>query len=69
MFYIFVKACRKYGFTYNLNSINGLVLSMRPNDAISSIELKQEIYEKNYSKLFLEAIKRMKAYREGSERL
>lgn len=68
MFYIFVKACRKYKFTYSLNSINGLILSLRPNDALGSIELKQGFYEKNYSKLFLEAIKIMKAYREGSER-
>lgn len=69
MFFIFVKACRKYKFTYDLNSINGLILYLRPNDALSPIELKQGLYEKSYSKLFLEAIKTMKAYREGSEHL
>lgn len=69
MFYVFLRACKKYGFTYALNAVNGLSIALHPNDALGFIEVKQEYYEHNYFKLFLNAIKKMKAYRKGSEHL
>lgn len=67
MFNIFIKACKKYGFTYVLTSYNGLSLELRPNNTFKRIEIKQE-YNRNYSKLFMAGIKKMKLYRNGGER-
>lgn len=63
MFFIFNLACKKYKFTYSLNAVNGLVLTLHPNYALGFIEVKQEYYERNYFKLFLSAIKKMRAHR------
>lgn len=63
MFYIFLRACRKYGFSYDINANCGLILTLFPHNTFEKIELKQEYYNKNYFKLFLTAIKRMKEYR------
>lgn len=63
MFFIFVQACRKYNFSYSLNSFNGLTLVLRPNNAFNNIEIKQEPYSLNYFELFARAIKEMKVYR------
>lgn len=68
MFYIFTKACEKYGFSFSLNTCNGMTLTLRPVGTFATIEIKQACYECNYFKLFLKAIKEMKAYRRGSER-
>lgn len=65
MFLIFIKVCNKYKFSYAINAINGLILTLHPNDSLGFLEIKQEYYEKNYFKLFLRAIKRMKEYRKG----
>lgn len=65
MFYIFVRACRKYGFTYALGSYHGFLLILRPNNTFENIEIRQEYYRCNYFKLFLDAIREMKAYRKG----
>lgn len=63
MFYIFVRACRKYGFTYALGSYHGFSLILRPNGTFENIEIKQGFYECNYFKLFWKAIRAMKDYR------
>ena len=65
MFFIFIKACKKYEFAYALSTYGGLVLILRPYNTFENIEIKQEYYKCNYFKLFLTAIKKMKAYREG----
>lgn len=68
MLFIFLKACKKYSFAYSISSVNGLVLTLYPNDSIGFIEVKQAYYERNYFKLFLNGIKKMKAYRKESGR-
>lgn len=63
MFLIFIRACRKYGFDFSLNTTNGLTLDLRPKNSFNNIEIKQEYFRRNYNKLFFEAIKEMKDYR------
>lgn len=67
MFLYFVKACKKYKFTYILSSYHGLILILRPNNTFDNIEIEQEFYDYSYFKLFSKAIKVMKAYRKGCE--
>lgn len=69
MFFIFIKMCKKYKFTYAISVVNGLSIMLYPNDALGFIEVRQAYYDRSYLKLFLKAIKKMKAYREGSEHL
>ena len=64
MFFIFIKACKKYMFDYTLNANYGLVLTLHPKNSFGNIEIKQEYYKKNYYKLFYKAIKKMKSIRE-----
>lgn len=66
MFFIFIRACKKYGFTYLLNTNSSFMLILHPIDNAKFIEIEQNYYEKSYFKLFLSAIKKMKAYRKGS---
>lgn len=63
MFYIFIRACRKYKFTYVMSTYMGLTIILRPNNTFDNIELKQNFYCRDYNKLFLQAIKEMKRYR------
>lgn len=65
MFFIFNRACKKYKFTYILNTNNGFTLTLRPNNSFNTIEVKQEYYERSYYRLFLRAIEKMKTYRKG----
>lgn len=66
MFFIFNRACKKYKFTYILNTNNGFALTLYPNNGFGkAIEVKQEYYERSYYRLFLRAIKAMKTYRKG----
>ena len=65
MFFIFIRACRKYRFTYVLSSHHEFSLMLRPNNTFENIEIKQEYYECNYFWLFFNAIRKMKAYRKG----
>lgn len=69
MFYIFLRACKKYRFSYALHAVNEFIITLHPNDALGFIEVKQEYYNRSYFKLFLKAIKKMRAYRKGSEHL
>lgn len=62
MFYIFIRACRKYKFTYAISTYGGLTIVLRPNNTFKNIEIEQKFY-RNYNKLFLQAIKEMKKYR------
>lgn len=63
MFYIFLRACKKYKFSYALHAVNELSITLYPKDILGFIEVKQKYYERNYFKLFLRAIKKMKEYR------
>ena len=63
MFRIFVLACKRYKFTYTLYANNGLTLTLHPNNTFYSFSVKQEYYNRNYFKLFYEAIKKMRLYR------
>lgn len=66
MFFVFIRACKKYGFTYSLNTNSGFMLILHPIDNTRFIKIEQGYYEKNYFKLFSSAIKKMRAYRKGS---
>lgn len=63
MFRRFVKACRKYRFSYSINTVYELTLVLHPSGDFYNIEIKQGAYNWNYRKLFSDAIKRMKDYR------
>jgi hypothetical protein len=63
MFYIFLRACKKYRFDYTLHALNGFIVTLRPKDNFGFVEVKQEYYDKSYFKLFVKAIKKMKEYR------
>lgn len=65
MFYIFLRACKKYKFDYTLHALNDFVVTLHPKDNLGFVEVRQKYYDKNYFKLFLRAIKKMKAYRRG----
>ena len=65
MFFIFIKACNKYKFTYSINANHGLTICLYPNNAFGFLEVKQEYYACNYFILFLMAIKKMRNYRKG----
>lgn len=69
MFFVFNLSCKKYGFSYSLNAVNDLTLALHPSCALGYIEIKQKYYERNYFKLFLSAISRMRAYSKGREHL
>lgn len=61
MFSIFIKACKKYEFTFALSTYNNLTMILRPNNTFENIDIN--ICCHNYNKLFLKAIKAMKEYR------
>lgn len=63
MFYIFLRACKKHKFDYTLHALNDFIVSLHPKDNLGFIEVKQEYYERNYFKLFVRAIKKMRIYR------
>ena len=61
IFFKFVRACIKYGFTFTFSSYMSLKLVLRPNDTFKNIELIEEY--PYYKKLFKKGIKTMKEYR------
>lgn len=63
MFFIFIMACKKYEFNFNLNAHNRLVLTLYPSNSFESIDIDQGYFNYNFIKLFLSAIKEMKTYR------
>jgi hypothetical protein len=65
MFFIFIKACEKYKFSYALSSIGGLKIVLRPNNTFCNIEVNIQNCYHNYFSAFLKAIKFMRTYRKG----
>ena len=65
MFFIFIRACKKYKFTYALSSYGGLTLTLRPNNSFENIKVCQKYQYPTHFKLFLVAIKKMRAYRKS----
>lgn len=61
MFFKFVRACRKYRFTFALSTYGGLTLILRPNNTFENIEIKEECID--YMSMFPKAIRVMKKYR------
>ena len=65
MFFIFLKACKRYAFTYALSSYGGLTLILRPINTFNNVVIEEKFTEfDNYLTLFFNAIKEMKRYRE-----
>ena len=65
MFFIFIRACRKYKFAFALSTYGGFTLTLRPNNTFENISIDFG-YNRNFNKLFMTAIKEMKLYRKGS---
>ena len=61
MFLIFIKACKKYKFTFVLSTYSSLTMILRPNNTFENIDIDFSCH--NYNKLFLKAIKTLKEYR------
>lgn len=58
----FIKACRKYKFSYVLNTYCNMTLMIRPHNTFVNINLENKDW--NYRKLFKDAVKEMKLYRQ-----
>lgn len=56
----FIRACRKYKFSYVLTTCGKLELTLRPNDTFANIIVRGD---RSYSKMFAEAIEKMKEFR------
>lgn len=64
MFFIFIKACKKYKFDFTLSTYGKTSMMIRPKNTIENIDISQGYYHGYESnKLFLMAIKEMKRYR------
>lgn len=60
----FVRACRKYGFSFDLNTYsNHLTLVCRANNTYENITVKSGYLD--FNKAFKEAIYKMKEYRKN----
>lgn len=58
----FVKACKKYGFTFNMYTFGGVFhLTLHQNNTYKKIEIKGSY--NRYDLLFLNAVKKMKEYK------
>ena len=60
-FWLFRKACRKYGFSVTLSTRSGACIILKPCNRFDNIELTNYYY--NYNNLFKKAIKSMKEYK------
>lgn len=58
-FFLFIRMCRKYGFTYVLNTYQEMSMILRPNDTFDNITIKTD---RGYVDLFKRAIFLMKDY-------
>lgn len=65
MFFIFIKACKKYKFSFVLNTYGETSIILKPNNTFENIY----VYENNFHKLFVTAIKKMRMYRKNGGRL
>lgn len=61
IFNMFVRACKKYKFTFSLSTYGGLTLILRPNNTFENIKIERKYLELN--SVFLIAIQTMKEYR------
>lgn len=66
-FWLFLRACKKYKFTYSLYSYCDLRLDLMPINTFEHIKVKENCYNKNYNKLFIKAIKIMKEYQNNNK--
>ena len=68
MFLAFVMACKKYRFTYTLTTYcgdNDMILILRPFNTFDNIWIEEKLCGLGvYYKVFSNAIKEMKKYRE-----
>lgn len=62
MFYIFVKACKKYKFDFEIITYGKLTVTLKPSNTFETITIDLR-YGSNVNKLFRNAIKKMKEYR------
>ena len=60
-FWLFLRACKKYHFSYALSNVSDVKLVLRPHCTFENINLEVRYYEE-YRKLFRKAIKTMKEY-------
>lgn len=65
-FFLFLNACKKYGFRYELSDYCELTLLLMPINSFENIELKFNYY--CYNKIFKKAIKTMKEFRKVKNR-
>lgn len=61
LFWRFVRACRKYNFTYVLSTYGSMELILRPNDTFENHTI--HVDPGMYQELFTMAISEMKRYR------
>lgn len=64
MFFIFIRACKKYKFSFMLNTHGDTTLILKPTNTFESINISREHFDCGFNALFLKAIKEMKRYRE-----
>lgn len=67
MFFRFIRACKKYKFTFALSTYGGLTLVLRPNDTFENIKFDEGYCYNGYHRLFKKAIKEMKEYRKKNK--
>lgn len=67
MFFIFIKACKKYKFTFSFLTHGKLILTLYPNNSFDVISIRYDYNNFKYNRMFLEAIKKMRDYRKGEQ--
>ena len=60
LFWKFIRACRKYKFTFVLGTYGELEILLRPNNTFQNIKITEKYG--NYKQLFKKAIREMKNY-------
>ena len=63
MFNIFIKACEKHEFNFDINTCGRLTVTLYPRNSFESINIDNGRYYYDLNSLLLDAIKEMKAYR------
>lgn len=63
IFYRFVRACKKYKFTFVLSTYGKVTLILRPVNTFKNIELEEDYYD--LRSILLRGIKTMREYREN----
>lgn len=60
----FVRACSKYNFVFYMHSYPNLSLTLRSRDTSQNIYIEYEYSD--FSKIFKEAVRKMKEYRNNT---